>query len=128
MATNLEVAIIDDDESIRTATSGLVRSLGWAARTYSSAQAFLAAAGHASATCIISDIQMPAMSGLELLRLLRAQGSEIPVIFITAFCTEAIRREALRAGAVAFLCKPVNGAEIQHCLEIVASGSPAGPR
>lgn len=128
MATNLEVAIIDDDESIRTATSGLVRSLGWAARTYASAQAFLETAGQATAACIISDIQMPAMSGLEMLRILRGQGSDIPVIFITAFCTEAIRREAVRAGAVAFLCKPVNGADIQHWLETVASGFPAGMR
>lgn len=123
MAKNLVVAIIDDDESIRSATSRLVRSLGWVAHTYASAQIFLDSAGVATANCIVSDIQMPAISGLEMLRILNAQGSRVPVIFITAFCSDAIRAEALNAGAVAFLCKPVNGTEIQRCLEGVASGT-----
>ncbi|RZT39505.1 response regulator transcription factor [Cupriavidus agavae] len=120
MATNKVVAIVDDDESIRTATSRLVRSLGWEVHTYPCARAFLDA-GATSVTCIVSDVQMPEMSGIEMLRLLKAQGSDVPVIFITAFCTEAIRREALRAGAREFLCKPVNGAEIQRCLDEVAA-------
>ncbi|MEN7528293.1 MULTISPECIES: response regulator transcription factor [unclassified Cupriavidus] len=120
MATKQVVAIVDDDESIRTATSRLVRSLGWEVHTYPCAKAFLAADA-TSVTCIVSDVQMPEMSGIEMLRLLKAQGSTVPVIFITAFCTESIRREALRAGALAFLCKPVNGAEIQRHLDAVAA-------
>ncbi len=128
MATKLVVAIIDDDDSIRAATSRLVRSLGWEARTYVSAQAFLDTAGAANVACIISDVQMPKMNGLDMLRSLNAQGSTVPVIFITAFCTEAIRREALRAGAVACLAKPVDSAEIQRCLDGVASGSHASRR
>ncbi|WP_404994757.1 response regulator transcription factor [Cupriavidus pauculus] len=123
MAKNLIVAIIDDDDSIRAATSRLVRSLGWQAQTFTRAQDFLDANEATPVTCIISDIQMPVMSGLEMLRILNTRGSDVPVIFITAFCTDAIRREALRAGAVAFLCKPVVGAEIQGCLEGVLAGS-----
>ena len=123
MAKKLVVAIIDDDESIRAATSRLVRSLGWEARTYASAQVFLEAGGAAEAHCILSDVQMPKINGLEMLRTLNAQGSQVPVIFITAFCTEAIRREALRAGAQACLCKPVDGAAVQRFLEDVASGA-----
>ena len=123
MAKKLVVAIIDDDESIRAATSRLVRSLGWEARTYASAQVFLEAGAAAEAHCILSDVQMPKINGLEMLRTLNAQGSQVPVIFITAFCTEAIRREALRAGAQACLCKPVDGAAVQRFLEDVASGA-----
>ncbi|MFJ5383783.1 response regulator transcription factor [Cupriavidus sp. CER94] len=123
MAKKLVVAIIDDDDSIRAATSRLVRSLGWEARTYASAQVFLEAGGAAEAHCILSDVQMPRISGLEMLRTLNAQGSQVPVIFITAFCTDAIRREALRAGAQACLCKPVDGAAVQRFLEDVASGA-----
>lgn len=123
MAKKQVVAIIDDDDSIRAATSRLVRSLGWEARTYASAQLFLEAGGAAEAHCILSDVQMPRISGLEMLRTLNAQGSQVPVIFITAFCTDAIRREALRAGAQACLCKPVDGAAVQRFLEDVASGA-----
>ena len=123
MAKKLVVAIIDDDDSIRAATSRLVRSLGWEARTYASAQVFLEAGGAAEAHCILSDVQMPKISGLEMLRTLNAQGSQVPVIFITAFCTDAIRREASRAGAQACLCKPVDGAAVQRFLEDVASGA-----
>ncbi|WP_066732763.1 response regulator transcription factor [Cupriavidus sp. D384] len=123
MAKKLVVAIIDDDESIRAATSRLVRSLGWEAHTFASAQVFLDTGGAAGAHCILSDVQMPKMNGLDMLRTLNAQGSQVPVIFITAFCTEAIRREALRAGAHACLCKPVDGAAVQRFLEDVASGA-----
>lgn len=123
MAKKLVVAIIDDDDSIRAATSRLVRSLGWEARTYVSAQVFLESGGAAEAHCILSDVQMPKIGGLEMLRTLNAQGSRVPVIFITAFCTEAIRREALRAGAHACLCKPVDGGAVQRFLEDVASGA-----
>lgn len=128
MANKLVVAIIDDDDSIRAATSRLVRSLGWEARPYASATSFLEAAGADAPACIVSDVQMPKMSGLEMLRTLNAQGSAVPVIFITAFCTDAIRREALRAGAVACLCKPVEGAAVQQFLDDVASGTLASRR
>lgn len=127
MAKKLVVAIIDDDDSIRAATSRLVRSLGWEARTYASAHAFLESDGHAEVHCILSDVQMPKMNGLEMLRALNAQGSQVPVLFITAFCTEAIRREALRAGAHACLCKPVEGIAVQQFLDGVASGALDGP-
>ncbi len=127
MAKKLVVAIIDDDDSIRAATSRLVRSLGWEARTYASAQAFLEGTDASTVHCIFSDVQMPKMGGLEMLRNLNAQGSQVPVIFITAFCTEAIRREALRAGARACLSKPVDESAVQQFLEGVASGALAQP-
>jgi len=73
--------------------------------------------------CILSDVQMPEMSGLEMLRNLNAQGIHIPVVFITAFCTDAIRKEALRIGAHACLSKPADHLVVLQFLEDVASGT-----
>jgi FixJ family two-component response regulator len=103
------ISIIDDDVSVRVATSRLVRSLGYLAHSFASADDFLKSQ-HANDTwCVIADVQMPGMTGIELQSLLREQGRSVPIIFITAFPEESIRARALRAGAVAFLSKPFNG-------------------
>ncbi len=119
--TGLTVAIVDDDESLRVATVRFVRSLGWQAKAYASALDFLDSGDAETVACIISDVQMPDMTGLEMMRVLRARHCEAPVICITAFCTEDVRQEALQLGAAAFLCKPVKGAAFRiHLQEIAA--------
>jgi len=124
---NQIVAIVDDDESVRKAISSLVRSLGWQALPFATARDFLHSGKATEVVCVISDIQMPGMSGLDMLRALVRTGSRVPVIFITAICTEAIRRQALECGARSVLCKPVEGAMVADCLEQVARESARDP-
>jgi len=111
------VSIIDDDESVRIATSMLVRSLGWGVRLYASAEDFLASGQIGDVACIISDVQMPGMSGLEMQRHLLDGGITLPIIFISAFASEVVRRQALDNGAMCVLSKPVDGAVVSRCLE-----------
>jgi FixJ family two-component response regulator len=100
------ISIVDDDESVREATKCLVRSLGYDAETFCSAEEFLGS-GHLKLTaCLITDVQMPGLSGVELQDRLIADGHRVPVIFITAFPDERIRRRVIQAGAIGFLDKP----------------------
>lgn len=100
------IAIIDDDESVRVATESLVRSFGFKTSVFASAEAFLASSSMPQAHCLITDVQMPDMSGIELFDVLRARGTGLPVIFITSFPEERVRRRAQEGGAVGFLAKP----------------------
>jgi FixJ family two-component response regulator len=110
------VSIIDDDALVRTATSRLVRSLGYVAYTFSSAEEFLKSPQVDTTSCVIADVQMPHMSGVELQGLLRNQDRHLPIIFITAFPEPTIRAQALNAGAVCFLSKPFDGPTFIKCL------------
>jgi FixJ family two-component response regulator len=110
------VSIIDDDESVRAATQCLVRSMGYAARTFASAEEFLRSPYVSETSCVIADVQMPTMSGLELQSRLRADGNDTPIIFITAFPEEKLRTRALEGGAVGFLSKPFDGQVLIDCL------------
>ena len=100
------VAVIDDDESVRTALLELLKSVGLPARTFASAEEFLKSGLQQQTGCLIADIRMPGMSGLELQAKLNADRRRIPTIFITAHGDEKMRMQALRAGAVEFLAKP----------------------
>jgi FixJ family two-component response regulator len=100
------VAIVDDDESIRNALLGLMKAAGLPARAFSSAEEFLNSREPMSTACLIADIRMPGMSGLELQAKLNSNHHRIPIIFITAHGDEKMRMQALRAGAVEFLTKP----------------------
>jgi FixJ family two-component response regulator len=111
------ISIVDDDASVRAATNNLVRSHGYCAHTFASAEEFLHSAHLNDTSCVITDVQMPAISGIELLLLLRIRGHSVPVIFITAFPTEELRARALKAGAVDFLAKPFDGEVLINCLE-----------
>lgn len=111
------IAIVDDDEAVRIATSCLVRSAGYSAQTYASGDAFLHACAEWEPDCLITDVQMPGMTGIELHRRLVAAGRRVPVIFVTAFPTEALRERLLAAGASAFLHKPCNGDTIIRSLQ-----------
>ena len=100
------IAIVDDDDSVRESVKSLVRSVGYDAAVFATAQAFLSSARRAHTDCLILDVHMPGMSGLELQRLLAAAKSRIPIIFITAYGADQGRMQALRDGAVDFLFKP----------------------
>jgi FixJ family two-component response regulator len=110
------VSIIDDDESIRNTMSSLVRSLGYDALTFDSAEAFLASPRLDETSCLILDVQMSGMSGLDLQDELRTCNYTVPIIFITAFPDEALRHRAEAAGALGFFGKPVDGQIIIACL------------
>jgi len=100
------VAIVDDDDSMRDALQGLLKAVGLPAQAFASAEEFLKSGQHRHTACLIADIRMPGMSGLELQAQLNAQHCRIPTIFITAHGDAKLRLQALRAGAVEFLAKP----------------------
>jgi FixJ family two-component response regulator len=100
------VAIVDDDDSMRSALQGLLKSVGLPAQAYASAEEFLNSGQHRQTACLIADIRMPGMSGLELQTKLNIENCRIPTIFITAHGDAKMRMQALRAGAVEFLSKP----------------------
>jgi FixJ family two-component response regulator len=100
------VAVVDDDELMRGALQGLLREAGFPARAFGSGEAFLSSGAQHLSSCLIADVSMPGMSGLDLQARLNAEQIRIPVIFITAHGDERMRMQALKAGAVAFLAKP----------------------
>jgi len=110
------IAIVDDDESFRHATISFIRSLGYSAAAFPSADAFLNANVVNNTDCLITDVQMPGMSGTELQSHLIAQGHRVPVIFVTAFPETQARSRALRAGAIGFLGKPFGDENLISCL------------
>jgi FixJ family two-component response regulator len=102
------VAIVDDDDSMRSALQGLLKSAELSAQSFASAEEFLNSGQQQQVACLIADIRMPGMSGLELQAKLNAERCRIPIIFITAHGDEKMRLLALRAGAVEFMAKPFN--------------------
>lgn len=121
------VSIVDDDESMRAVTCSLMRSLGFVAYGFASAEEFLQSPRLTETSCLICDVQMPNMSGIELQSVLISQGHNIPVIFFTAFPDEAIEARAMGAGAIGFLCKPFDGQDMIRCLEIAMKASRRDP-
>src|SRR5215471_15320064 len=111
------ISIIDDDPSVREATDGLVRSLGYQAAMFASAEDFLQSDRVDETSCLITDVQMPGLSGVELQSELIARGNDTPMIFITAFPEERTRRRALDAGAVGFLSKPFDEGRLIEYIE-----------
>ena len=117
MSSAAKIAIVDDDESVRAAMSSLVRSLGYRACEFASAEAFLASPHLHETSCLIADVQMPGMNGLELQDALLALHQGLPIIFITAFPADRIRQRAEAAGAAGFFSKPVDSQMIIRCLD-----------
>ena len=111
------VAIIDDDESVRATTDSLVRSLGCIVHTFASAEEFLRSNRLDDLSCVIADVQMPGMSGVELQAHLLTKGNRVPFIFFTAFPDARIRAQALRAGAICYLTKPFDGDSLVQGLQ-----------
>jgi FixJ family two-component response regulator len=110
------IAIVDDDELARDGIRELVESLGYAAATFTSAEHFLQSAVIAQATCLITDLQLPGQSGLELQEALRARGYQMPVILVTAYPDDKHRTRAFNNGAVDFLSKPFDERWLMECL------------
>jgi len=110
------ISIVDDDESVREATKELIRSLGYSVAVFASAEEFLLSAQLSETACLISDVQMPGLSGIDLQRRLIADGHKMPIIFITAFPDERTRNRALGAGAIGFLSKPYREESLIGCL------------
>lgn len=100
------VLVIEDDESMREAIESLLKAAGYATTVYASAEALLSAGTPGDARCIVSDVRLPGMSGLELVSELRARGAPLPVILVTAHDSPAVRGEAALRGAAAYLPKP----------------------
>jgi FixJ family two-component response regulator len=118
MAEAPVIAIVDDDEGVRTTVASLVRSLGYQARTYG----FLQQPPGEDPACMIADIQMPRMTGDALQAKLVASGRSFPIIFMTAYPTEPIRKRVMAAGAYCYLGKPASGDEIIRHLEGALAG------
>lgn len=116
------IAIIDDDESVRIALSGLVRSLGHRALAFGSAEEFMAAGAATGSACIVSDIQMPGISGIELKRQLNDAGCAAPVILITARTEPEMHERAFASGALCVLRKPFAAEVFLECLERALAG------
>jgi FixJ family two-component response regulator len=117
------ISIVDDDESIRDVISSLIRSFGLTAHAFVSAEEFLQSPHLNETSCLISDVQMPNMNGIELQRVLIEQGRRMPIIFISAFPDEAVEASAMKAGAICFLSKPFDGREIIKCIADAIEGT-----
>jgi FixJ family two-component response regulator len=113
----LVISVIDDDASVRAATNNLLSSHGYTVHTFASAEEFLGSVHVNDLSCVIADVQMPLMSGLDLLTHMRTQGYNAPFIFITAFPEESVRVRAMKAGAIGFLAKPFAGPALISCVE-----------
>lgn len=110
------IAVVDDDASARDALAALVKALGFEAAVFCSAADFLALPEQRSTACLIADVQMPDISGLELYLALLKAGVSMPTILVTAYPEEATRRRALKAGVAGFLTKPVDSEALLTCL------------
>jgi len=117
LSTLSVISVIDDDASVRTATNNLLSSHGYVIQTFVSADDFLRSARLDESSCVIADVQMPGMSGLDLLTHMRSHGYTVPFVFITAFPDESVRARALKAGAIGFLAKPFAGPVLIDCIE-----------
>lgn len=111
------ISIVDDDEPNREAIEALVRSLGYTVATFASAEEYLRSDCLESSSCVITDLQMPGMSGADLQDRLIADGCHTPIIFMTAFSEEKIRARVLGAGALCFLSKPFSDECLIRCLD-----------
>jgi len=117
------ISIIDDDASVRQATARLVRSLGYRADVFASAEEYLQSGRIRDSSCLIADLHMPGMSGADLQDRLAAEGYRIPIVFMTAYFEEKTRDRVMKAGAFGFLRKPFDNASLIKHLETALQGS-----
>jgi FixJ family two-component response regulator len=122
LLTSALISVIDDDESFRVATDSLLRARGYAVRTFESAREFLQSPLLDETACVITDVQMPEIDGLQLQTLLRDQGRTVAIIFITAFPEESVRVLSMRDGAICFLSTNSKAATLIKCVERALSG------
>ena len=120
------VSIVDDDASVRRSTGRLIRSLGLQAETFGSAEDFLSSGRAEQTACLLLDVRMPGMDGLELQRRLTDRTPPMPIVFLTGQASDEEERRALRAGAVAFLRKPVGKEALLRVLSTILDRSTSG--
>lgn len=120
------IAIVDDDESVRCAVYGVLKSAGYEAQSFASAREFLRSGLQRTAACLISDVRMPDMSGLELQARLAEEGCRMPIIFITAYGDSRMRSQAMKAGAVVFLGKPFDDKVLLDSVRAALNVTPDG--
>jgi FixJ family two-component response regulator len=123
VATVSRISIIDDDAAVRESLRGLLRSVGFAVEAFASAEDFLSSDQRAGTDCLVLDVRMPGMSGLELQRHLLAAEPRVPVIFITAHGDEEQRSQALDAGAVDYLLKPFTEEALLSAVDMALRGA-----
>jgi FixJ family two-component response regulator len=122
------ISIVDDDESMREATKGLMRSLGYSVEAVASAQEFLSSRHVRRTACVIADMQMPGMTGLELHQQLSASGKPIPTILITAYPDNGVRDRAPAAGVIGYLSKPFDQDDLLACIRSALTHAHSGRR
>jgi len=110
------ISVVDDDASVRSATVDLLSSLGFACAAYASAEEYLGSGRVADTSCLILDVNMPGLNGLGLQARLGQLGHSTPIVFITAYPEDRTRNQAIRAGAICYLPKPYNDAELMECI------------
>jgi FixJ family two-component response regulator len=125
--SNALISIVDDDESVREAVEGLIESLGYRVRAFRSAVDFLASPDIGDTACLIADVHMPQMSGVDLCRRLRELGHAIPTILITAYPNDAVRDRAMADGAVGYLTKPFDDHALIECVRSALRRAGSGP-
>ena len=117
------ISVVDDDESVRESLDGLFRSVGFAVKVFASAEEFLSSNHHCAIDCLLLDVRLPGMNGIELHRHLVASHCEIPVIFITAHGSEeGVRSQAFQNGAVDYLIKPLSEDTVLNAVQKALSG------
>ena len=126
MPINRVISIVDDDESVREAIESLIKSVGFNAKAFASAEELLNSKHIEDTSCLILDMRMPGMNGLELQRRLAADGYGIPIIFISAHSDDQIRAQALEEGAVDFLFKPFSEKALVDAVHVALGPSKEG--
>jgi FixJ family two-component response regulator len=127
VADQRKISIVDDDPAVRSTLRRLMDTVGLVAETFASAEEFLASPSMSATTCLILDVRMRGMDGLELQRRLRDANSKIPIIFISAHADEEARAEALKGGAVAFFAKPFSTDALLDVLDAIDARRAAAP-
>ena len=122
----MSIAIVDDDEALREAMECFVQSLGYNVSTFGSAEEFLNSEQVSKISCLITDLNMPGLSGLDMQSRLIGEGYKVPIVFITAYPEERHRQRALQDGAVCFIAKPYSERHLIGCLERALSSGDAG--
>ena len=117
------IAIVDDDRSLQSALEDLLESAGLSPRCFGSAEEFLEWGGRNDSACLVLDVRLPGMTGLELQAKLKAEGSGVPVIFITAQGDPGLKTKAMQAGAVEFLSKPFDDGDLLETIRLALRGS-----
>jgi FixJ family two-component response regulator len=128
MPTKPVIAIVDDDESAREGTADLIKSMGFIANAFAHAEGFLQSDSMRCTACLITDVRMPGMTGLELHERLVGSGHVIPTILVTAFPNDRDRTQAMRSGVICYLTKPFSEDELLRCIHAALKDDEADKR